>query len=74
MNNILKNTDTEKYACSGYGTTFDSAGLWSFYNEFRKNVIIFGVDNDSSSHSDNRQNNFLILGKGLTYGINGSFG
>ena len=28
----------------------------------------------SSSHSDNRNNNFLILGEGPTYGINGSFG
>ena len=39
-----------------------------------QNVKIFGVDNSSSSHSDNRKNNFLILGEGPTYGINGSFG
>ena len=38
------------------------------------NVIIFGVDNSSSSHSDNRKNNFLILGEGPTFNINGSFG
>ena len=38
------------------------------------NVIIFGVDNNSSSYSDNSNNNFLILGKGPAYGINGSFG
>ena len=36
-------------------------------------MTIFGVDNSSSSHPDNRKNNFLILGKGPTYGINGSF-
>ena len=53
MTNTLKITDTENYACSGYGITFDSAGLWSFCNELPKNVIIFGVDNGSSSHSDN---------------------
>ena len=33
-----------------------------------------GVDNSLSSHSDNRKNNFLILGEGPTYGINESFG
>ena len=32
------------------------------------------MDNSSSSHSDNRKNNFLILGEGPTYGINESFG
>ena len=30
------------------------------------NVIIFGVDNSSSSHSDNRKNIFLTLGEGPT--------
>ena len=41
---------------------------------FLKNVIIFGVHISSSSRSENRKNNFLILGEGTTYGINGSFG
>ena len=44
------------------------------HNDFARNVIIFGVDNSSSSHSDNRKNNFLTLGEDPTYGINGSFG
>ena len=34
----------------------------------------FWFDNSSSSHSGNRKNNFLILGEGPTYGINGGFG
>ena len=72
--NIVKNRDKEKCVFSGFGITFDSGGSWSFDNDFAKNVIIFGVDNSSSSHSDNRKNNFLILGEGPTYGINGSFG
>ena len=37
-------------------------------------LLDFGVDNSSSSHYDNRKKNFLILGEGLTYVINGSFG
>ena len=54
--------------------TFDSAGSWSFDNDYATNVIVFGVDNSSSSHSDNHKTNFLILHEGPTYGINGSFG
>ena len=70
--NIVKNSDKEKYVYSEYRNTFDSAGSWSFDNDFARNVIIFGVDNSSSSHSDNCKNNFLILGKGPTYDIKGS--
>ena len=47
----------------GYGITFDSAGFWSFDNDSARNVIIFGADKGSSSHPDNRNNNFLILGQ-----------
>ena len=72
--NVVKNSNQEKYGYSGYGTTFDSAGLCSFYNDFARNVTIFEVDNSSSSHSDNRKNNLLILGEGRTFGINGSLG
>ena len=28
----------------------------------------------SSSHTDNRKNDFVVLGEGQTFGINGSFG
>ena len=71
---IVNNSDTEKYLYSRYGITFDIAGFWSFDNDTARNVIIFGVDNSSSSHSDNRKNNFLMLGKGPTFGINRNFG
>ena len=72
--NIVKNSDKEKYVYSGYGMKLDRAGSWSCDNDFDRNFIIFGVDNSSSSYSDNRNNNFLILGEGPPYGINGSFG
>ena len=48
--------------------------VWSFGNDTARYVTVFGVDNISSPHSDNRKNNFLILGKGSTFGINRSFG
>ena len=56
MTNIVKNNDKEKRVYSGYGKAFDGASSWNF-----------GVDNSSSSHADNCKNNFLVLGKGLTY-------
>ena len=37
-------------------------------------LLIFGVDNSSSSHSDNPKNNVLVLGERPTCGINGRFG
>ena len=48
--NIVKSSDKKKYVYSIYGIKFDSAGLWSFGNDIARNVIIFGVDNSSSSH------------------------
>ena len=44
-----------------YGITFDTAGSWSFDNDTSRNFVIFGVDNSSSYHSDNRKYNFSIL-------------
>ena len=43
-----------------------------FCNDFGRKVVIFGADNCSSSHNDNQKNNFLVLGEGLTQGINDS--
>ena len=48
--------------------------MWSFANDFGRNVAIFGVDNTSSSHTDNQKNNFLVLGEGPTDGINDTTG
>ena len=74
MTNIVKNNDKGKYVYSGYGIAFDGKGKWSFGNDLARNVIIFGVDNSLSSHTDNLKNDFLILGEGPTFCINGSFG
>ena len=37
-------------------------------------LIIIGVDNSSSSNTDNRKTHFLILDKGDTFGLNGNLG
>ena len=47
--------------------------MQSFGNGFTRNVI-FGVDKPSSSHTDNQNNNFLVLAEGPTKGSNDSVG
>ena len=73
-NSVVKYSYKEKYVYSGYGMTFDSSRWWSFDSDTARNVISFGVDNSSSSHSDKHKNNFLILDEGPTFAIYGSFG
>ena len=58
----------------GYSIAFDGKGEWNFGNGSARNVVIFGVDNSSSSHTDNPKNGFLVLSEWDTFGINGSFG
>ena len=65
-----KNSVKEKYVYSGYGITFDSASSWSFDNETARNVIIFGIDNSSLFHAENRKNSLLMLGEGPSFSIN----
>ena len=43
-------------------------------NDTAYNVVNFGVDNSSPSHIDNPKNNFLILDKRPSEGINASVG
>ena len=51
---------------------FDGKGEWSFGNDYARNVIMFGVDNSSSSHADNIKKIILVLVE--VVGINGRFG
>ena len=71
-NYIVKNSAKSKYVYIGYGIAFDGLGSWSFGNDFARNVIIFGVDNSSSSQADDCKINFLVLGEGSTDDINSS--
>ena len=70
VRNAINNRFT--YNCRWIG--FDGEGFCSFESDSARNLVIFGVDNGSSSHNDNRKNNFLILGKGPTFGINSNHG
>ena len=46
---------------SGCGIAFDGFGSWRVGNDVTRNVIIFGVDNSSSLHTDNHKNYFLSV-------------
>ena len=72
--NIVNNNHKEKYVYSGCGTAFEGKGGWKFGSDFARNFVLLGVDNSSSSHTDNIKNGFLILGEGDTFGINERFG
>ena len=72
--NTVKGNDNERYLYSGYGIAFDWKGSWSFNDEFARNVIIFGVDNSSSSQTDSLKHDFVISGEGDNFKINGSLG
>ena len=67
---LTKNVNLDKYEYSGYSIGFDSRSqiLWTD-GSYRKNVIIFGVDNSSSVHIDGRNKNILVLGEGPTQGL-----
>ena len=69
VTNIVKSSDNSKYVCNSYGIAFEYVG-----NDFARNDAIFCVDDSSSSHVDNRNNNFLVSGDGTTDDINGSVG
>ena len=56
--NVNKPKLNTTWVCSGIG-------LWNFGNEFAKDIVILGVDNSSSCHTNNRKNNLLALGERL---------
>ena len=67
---LTKNADIDKYRYSGYGIGFDRRSSFSFPGGgFGQNIIIFGVDMNSSIHIDNKGKYILILGKGPTQGL-----
>ena len=68
---VIKNSNKDNWVYTGYGIASHGGDWWIFGNGTAKNVIIFGFDSSSSSHV---VDNFLILGKGPTFGINGNFG
>ena len=68
---ITKNADTSKYKYKGYGICFDEGGSFSKGNISNgKNVLIFGVDESSLVHANNKANNIYVIGDLFVQGIN----
>ena len=69
---ITKNaTDTSKHKYEGYGICFDEGGIFSMGNiNDGRNVLIFGVHENSVTRSNNKANNIFIMGDGIVQGIN----
>ena len=60
----------KKYGYSGYGIGFDRRESFSFPgSRFDQNLLIFGVDMSSSTHIDIKKKDILVLGIGLTQGL-----
>ena len=69
---ITKNaTDTSKHKYEGYGICFDEDGTFSkgLINNGR-NVLIFGVHENSLIHANNKANNIYVIGDLFVQGIN----
>ena len=69
---ITKNaTDTSKHKYEGYGIGFDEGGTFSKggINNGR-NVLIFGVHENSLAHANNKANNIYVMGDLFVQGIN----
>ena len=67
---LTKNADIDIYKYSDHGTGFHRKGSFSFpCGGFGQNVIIFGVDMNSSIHIDNNGKDILILGCDPTQGL-----
>ena len=64
-------TDTSKHKYEGYGTYFDEGGTFSKGNiNNGKNVLIFGVHENSLVHANNKANNIYVMGDLFVQGIN----
>ena len=68
---VIKNADTSKYKYIGYGICFDEGGSFSKENISNgKNVLIFGVDESSLVHQNNKANDIYVMGDLFVQGIN----
>ena len=67
---LTKNYDSDKYRYSGSGIGFDARLQFSLPDgSWDKYVIIFGVDNSSSLHVDNKKKNIIVFGESATQGL-----
>ena len=64
-------TDTSKHKYEGYGICFDEGGTFSKGNiNNGRNVLIFGVHENSLVQATNKANNIYVMGDLFVQGIN----
>ena len=64
-------TDTSKHKYEGYGICFDEGGTFSKGNiNNGRNVLIFGVHENSLVQATNKANNIYVMGDIFVQGIN----
>ena len=64
-------TDTSKHKYEGCGICFHEGGMFRMGNiNNGRNVLIFGVHENSVIHSNNTANNIFMMGDGFVQGIN----
>ena len=66
---LTKHVDVDLYKYYGYGIGFARKGSYSIGNEISRNVTIFRADMSSSPHIYSKKKDIIILGKGLTQGL-----
>ena len=67
---MTKNSEIDKYEYAGYEIGFDSKGTFSHPSGGTGvNVVVFVADMSSITHANNKINNILILGEGITQGL-----
>ena len=65
---LNKAADFDKYGFNGYSIGFDTHLNFSVYDKLGKNIIIFGVENSLSVHTDNRRKQNLVFDERPTDG------
>ena len=58
---MIKKRNRKEVVYNVYRITFDRVESWSFVNEFARNIMIFGIDNNSSRHSENCKKQFFDI-------------
>ena len=58
---LTRKVDKSKFTYNGWGKASDGKYYWSFDNDTARNVIIFDVDNSSSSYIDNPKKLLMVV-------------
>ena len=58
---MIKKRNRKEVVYNVYRITFDGVESESFVNEFARNIMIFGIDNNSSRYSENCKEQFFDI-------------